>query len=112
MQRGECVLIYPEGTRIKSDDQPVTVHGGFSLMAQLAKADVVPAAVVGARDVTPQGHHVARPLKVYLKVGAPISFASLGVSKRKEQLQAMEDEAMRQVYLLRDELRREHPGKE
>ena len=34
LQRGEDVLVYPEGTRIRSDDQPVEIHGGFALIAQ------------------------------------------------------------------------------
>ena len=32
LQRGECVLIYPEGTRVK-DDADAEVHGGYALMA-------------------------------------------------------------------------------
>ena len=39
LQRGECVLIYPEGTRVKKDDE-AEVHGGYALMAQMAKAPV------------------------------------------------------------------------
>ena len=35
LQRGECVLIYPEGTRVK-DDADAEVHGGYALMAQMA----------------------------------------------------------------------------
>ncbi len=111
LQAGDWVLIFPEGTRIKSDDQPVQVHGGFALIAQMAKTDVVPVAIVGARDITPKGKHFPRPSRVYMKVGDPISFDELGVKKRKEQIAAMEKVSMERVYALRDELRREHPGK-
>ncbi|HQE70741.1 MAG TPA: lysophospholipid acyltransferase family protein, partial [Atopobiaceae bacterium] len=55
LERGENILIFPEGTRIKSDDEPAKIHGGFALMAQLAKAPVVPVAIVGARDLRPKG---------------------------------------------------------
>ena len=111
MQRGECVLVYPEGTRIKTDD-PAPIHSGFALMAQLAKAPVVPMAVVGARDITPAGKHFPRFfVRCFLKVGDAIRFSDLGVEKKKEQLQAMEDRAMAAVWRLRDELRAEHPGK-
>lgn len=111
MKNGEDVLVYPEGTRIKSDDQPVTLHAGFALMALMAKADVIPMAVVGARDITPPNTHAKRFHNVYLKVGDPISFKDLGVNGRKAQCNAMEKVAMERVYALRDELRREHPGK-
>lgn len=37
LSRGECVLIYPEGTRVR-DDAEQQSHGGYAIMAQLAKA--------------------------------------------------------------------------
>lgn len=113
LQRGEYVLVYPEGTRIRSDEQPVEIHGGFALMAQLAKASVVPMAVVGARQISPEGKRLKRLFwRVYLKAGNPITWSELPDGKRKEQAKAMEALAMERVYALRDELREEHPGKE
>lgn len=111
LRRGEVVLIFPEGTRIKSDDQPVTIHGGFSLMAQMAKAPVQPMAIVGARDITPKGTHWKRFGRVFCKTGDCIEFSDLGVKGRKQQAQRMEEVAMERVYALRDELRQEHPNK-
>ena len=113
LQRGEYVLVYPEGTRIRTDDQPIEIHGGFAIMAQLAKAKVVPMAVVGARQITPVGSHLKRLFwRVFLKAGDAISWSDLPAGKRKEQAKAMEALAMEKVYALRDELREEHPGKE
>ena len=113
LQRGEYVLVYPEGTRSRSDEQPVEIHAGFALMAQLAKASVVPMAVVGARQISPEGSHLKRLFwRVFLKAGDPISWSDLPEGKRKEQAKAMESLAMERVYALRDELRQEHPGKE
>ena len=112
LKRGEYVLVYPEGTRIRTEDQEVTIHGGFALMAQLGRAPVQPAAVVGARDITPAGTHWKRPFwRVFLKVGDPITFDELDVKGRKAKVAAMEKLAMERVYALRDELRAEHPGK-
>lgn len=111
LQAGDWVLIFPEGTRIKTDDQPVQIHGGFALIAQMAKTCVQPLAIVGAREITPKGKRFPRPSRVYLKAGDPIFFSSLGVKKRKEQIAEMEKVSMERVYELRDELRREHPGK-
>lgn len=112
LQRGEDVLIYPEGTRVKSDDEPVELHAGFALMAQLGRADVLPMAIVGARDITTRTRKVPHFHRVYCKVGEPITFASLSVKGRKRQAEAMEHKAMDEVYALRAELRAEHPGKE
>ena len=110
LQRGEVVLIYPEGTRIKTDEK-APIHGGFALIAQMGKAPVQPSAVVGARDITRPGRFFKRLGRVFLKVGPCIEFAELGVKGRKQQVQKMEQVAMDRVWELRDELRRDHPGK-
>jgi cytidylate kinase len=111
LQRGEDILVFPEGTRIYSDDQEVTIHGGFALMAQLAKAKVQPVAIVGARDGAPGGNKPLRPHKVFMRAGKAVGFDELGVKGRKKQAEAMEKTAMERVYALRDALRRDHPGK-
>ena len=111
LQRGEDILVFPEGTRIHSEDQEVEIHGGFALMAQLAKAPVIPVAIVGARDGTPGGNKPLRPGRMWMRVGDAITFDELGVKGRKKQASAMEKVAMERVYALRDALRAAHPGK-
>ena len=111
LQRGEYVVIFPEGTRIRSDDQPVTIHGGFALMARMAGAKVTPCAIVGARDIKPKGAKLPRPVKVIVDCGKEIGFDELGVKGRKEQLAVMESTAMDRVYEIRDDLRKRYPGK-
>lgn len=101
LQRGECLLIYPEGTRVKRDAD-AEVHGGYALMAQLAKAPVQPVALVGAR-------HLGFRSKVRLAVGEPIEWSDLASTKRKEQVAEMEERGMAEVYRLRDELREKYP---
>lgn len=112
LERGEHVLVFPEGTRIKSDDEEVKIHGGFALMAQLAKAPVQPVAIVGARDLRKKGQVIPKFFKrVYAKAGDPITFESLGIKGKKQQVEAMEELAMKKVYELRDLLRSKYPGK-
>ncbi len=112
LQRGEDVLIYPEGTRIRSDDQPVEVHGGFALIAQMAKADIAPMAVCGFCDITRDGSHVMRPVKTWMRCADRVSLADAPEGlKRKERLQWLEDEAVARMYATRDLLRAKHPGR-
>ena len=112
LQRGEDVLIYPEGTRIRTDDQPVVVHGGFALIAQMAKAEIAPMAVCGFRDITPAGKHLMRPMKTWMRAGERLSLddAPEGMSRR-DRTQWFEDEAICRMYAVRDDLRVEHPGR-
>jgi 1-acyl-sn-glycerol-3-phosphate acyltransferase len=111
LMRGEDVLVFPEGTRILSDDQEIEIHAGFALMAQLAKAPVLPMAIVGARDGGIGGNKPIRPGRVYMAVGDPITFDEIEVKGRKQQASEMESRAMKAVYSLRDRLRAKHPGK-
>ncbi len=110
LERGESILIFPEGTRIKSDDEPVVIHGGFAMIAQMAGADIIPTAIVGARDITPRHKHIPRPGKVWIKVGRPITTSHIKGKDRKKLMREVEERAMQEVYSLRDELRKEHPG--
>lgn len=112
LQRGEDVLIFPEGTRVRTDDAPVTIHGGFALIAQMGKAAIAPMAVCGFRDITPEGKKLMRPMKCWMRAGDAVSLADAPEQlKRRERTQWVEDEAVRRMFALRDELRREHPGR-
>lgn len=112
LKRGEDVLIFPEGTRVRSDEQEVKVHGGFAVIASMAKAPIIPVAVCGFRDITPDGKHMMRPKKCWIRVGEAVRFddAPEGL-RRRERSEWVEHEAMQRVYDLRDALRREHPGR-
>lgn len=112
LKRGESILLFPEGTRIKTEDQPVEIHGGFATIARMAKADVQPLAIIGARDIARPGKKIRPFLRVFLKAGDCITWESLGVTSRREMSEEMERVGMERVYALRSELRAEHPGKE
>ena len=102
LMRGENVLIYPEGTRIRRDEDEKP-HGGYAIMAQLAKAPVQPIAIIGARHL-----RFRRP--VYMDVAEPIEWSEISSDKRKEQLAEMESIGMARVYALRNALRERYPG--
>lgn len=102
LSRGECVLIYPEGTRVRNDADE-QAHGGYAIMAQLAKAPVQPVAIIGARHL-----RFRRP--VYVRAERPIEWSEIGGETRKEQLAEMERVGMARVYALRDQLRSDYPG--
>ena len=112
LQRGEDVLIFPEGTRIRSREIKPEVHGGFALIAQMGKAPVNPLAICGWSDITPAGKKIMRPKKCWIRAGKSISLSDAPAElKRKERLAWFESEAMSRVYAMRDDLCAEHPGR-
>ncbi len=112
LQRGEDILIFPEGTRIRTDDQPVELHGGFAVIASMGKASIVPMAVCGFRDLTPKGSKFTRPLTCWMAAGDDVSFndAPEGL-KRREKSEWVEQQSIERMYALRDALQAEHPGR-
>ena len=112
LQRGEDVLIFPEGTRIRSREIKPEIHGGFALIAQMGKAPVNPLAICGWSDITPAGKKIMRPKKCWIRAGEAVSLSDAPAGlKRTERLAWFESEAMNRVYKMRDELCTEHPGR-
>ncbi len=112
LQRGEDILIFPEGTRIRTDDQPVELHGGFAVIASMGKAPIVPMAVCGFRDLTPKGSKLTRPLTCWMAVGEAVSFDDAPSElKRREKSEWVETTSIDRMYALRDALQQEHPGR-
>jgi 1-acyl-sn-glycerol-3-phosphate acyltransferase len=87
LKRGELVGIFPEGTRVRSEDQEVKYHEGVALIAQLADAPVIPMRLWGVERVRPEGTRLFHPVKIRLCFGKPVyiseeRFASLPKAER------------------------------
>lgn len=80
MKLGDCVAIFPEGTR--TDDGTVQAFkGGALLAARMAGVPVVPMAIRGAYRVLPRGRSFPRPAKVAVTFGHPIDPKAPGALK-------------------------------
>ncbi len=112
LKRGESILVFPEGTRIKTEDQPVEIHSGYALMARMAKTGVQPTAIIGARDIMRPGKGIRLFLRIFIKAGNVVEWSDMTSTNRHERTEEMANVGMERVYALRDELRAEHPGKE
>lgn len=76
IRRGNSFLIFPEGTRSKTDALLPFKKGGF-IMAMRAQAPVVPVAIMGGRAAMQKGSPWVRPVTVTVRIGEPIETAGM-----------------------------------
>jgi 1-acyl-sn-glycerol-3-phosphate acyltransferase len=77
LARGDCVVLFPEGTRVRRGPLGAP-RRGVGRLALETGVPVVPVAVFGTEDVR-RGWRI-RPRKVHIRVGAPLRFPSTGRS--------------------------------
>jgi 1-acyl-sn-glycerol-3-phosphate acyltransferase len=94
IQAGNSFLIFPEGTRSRTDDLLPFKKGGFHL-AILAGAPVVPVAIRGGRDAMRRGSWLIRPAVVEIKVGPPIETAGMTSNDRDRLIRQVRGEIER-----------------
>ncbi len=71
IRAGNSFLIFPEGTRSKTDSLLPFKKGGF-VMAISAGAPIVPVAIRGGRASMRRGSAIIRPVTVHITIGTPI----------------------------------------
>jgi glycerol-3-phosphate dehydrogenase (NAD(P)+) len=74
LERGDCVVIFPEGTRVRPGPLGKP-HRGVGRLALQTGARVVPIAVMGTEDVR-RGWRI-RPRKVRIRCGAPLGYPTV-----------------------------------
>ncbi len=78
---GNSFLIFPEGTRSRTDELLPFKKGGIH-MAILAQAPVVPVAIRGGREAMRKGSWRIRPVTIDISVGEPVETAGMTADDR------------------------------
>jgi 1-acyl-sn-glycerol-3-phosphate acyltransferase len=95
LHNGEVLLMAPEGTRSKECRlQPG--HDGMTFIALRANAPVLPMAITGTNDFSPNLKRLRRT-DVKIVIGKPFRFRSSGDKVRRDVLHQMTKEAMYQL---------------
>ena len=81
IRAGNSFLIFPEGTRSRTEEMLSFKKGGF-IMAIKAQAPIVPVAIQGGRAAMQKGSGIIRPVTIRIRVGEPIETAGLDLKER------------------------------
>jgi 1-acyl-sn-glycerol-3-phosphate acyltransferase len=86
IRSGNSFLIFPEGTRSKTDEMLPFKKGGF-IMAIKAQAPIIPVAVSGGRTSMRKGSWIVRPVMVDVRIGDPVETAGMSLDQRDELIE-------------------------
>jgi 1-acyl-sn-glycerol-3-phosphate acyltransferase len=71
VERGECALISPEGTR-SWDGRLLPMKRGALILATAAQRPIICASIVGAHERLPRGAAIVRPGRIIVELSEPI----------------------------------------
>jgi 1-acyl-sn-glycerol-3-phosphate acyltransferase len=90
LKAGNSFLIFPEGTRSRTEEMLPFKKGGF-IMAIKGEAPIVPVAIHGGRLVMHRGSPIIRPATVEIRGGTPIETAGLSLDERDELIERVRE---------------------
>ena len=99
LREGHSFLVFPEGTRSRTDSLLPFKKGGF-VMAIKGSAPVVPVAIRGGREAMKKGSLMIRPARVVVRIGVPMETVGLTLDDRAALAEAVRSDIQR----MRDEI--------
>ena len=100
LKRGECVGIFPEGTRRGRGTVAPELHGGAAFIARMGKAPIVPSSVRGVEKIKPAGSRFLHFPKIEVCFGAPVFLEDFDFLPKEDRLDGASWYVMRECYAL------------
>lgn len=94
IRSGNSFLIFPEGTRSKTEDLLPFKKGGF-VMAIAAGAPIVPVWTTGGRASMKRGSWLIQPVTLDIRVGPPVETTGYAVEDRNRLIEVVRTEIER-----------------
>jgi 1-acyl-sn-glycerol-3-phosphate acyltransferase len=94
LANGECLGIYPEGTR-SPDGRLYRGRTGVARLAFESGAPIIPVAMFNTADIQPTGKIIPKIMRVKMVFGEPIYFSPPEKAKSPEELRKATDQLMR-----------------
>jgi len=103
LERGDVLILFPEGTRragLVVDD----LHEGAAFLAARTGAPIVPIGIGGTADAMPKGSKFVRPVKVHIVVGPPMAAPERSARGRvpRSQVHALTEQLCAELQHLYD----------
>jgi 1-acyl-sn-glycerol-3-phosphate acyltransferase len=113
IERGECLVVYPEGTTTKDPTYwPMVPKTGVARLALMTGAPVIPMGQWGAQEIYGEDRklHLLPPHMIRMSAGPPVDLSAwAGQPMTVEVLRSVTDAIMTEVRRLVGELRGEEP---
>ncbi len=100
LERGEVVLVFPEGTRTR-DGEIGVFKPGLALVARRAKVPIIPAAIEGAYQAWPRDAALPRPGTIHVHYGKPLSYEEIKGCSEEELAALVQKRVSECLALLR-----------
>jgi len=89
LERGDCVAVFPEGTRT-ADGSVGVFRAGAAVAARRAGVPIVPACIRGAFEAWPRSRRLPRPRRITVRFGPPLPADSRDViEEARGRIEAM-----------------------
>ncbi len=104
LRGGECIGIFPEGTRSRDGELGEFKTGAVRLAIEM-QVPIVPMGIVGSRHALKKGNLVMKPTQVIVRVGDPIYYNDYSFDSISYQdIRRLTDELRNTIWELRENL--------